>query len=440
MINAALRFLGLPGVDWLQDPVAMKFSLAILLIWRWTGYNAVIYLAGLQGIPEEYYEAARVDGARTWHLFRYISVPLLRRVILFTTVLSTIGILQLFAEPYLLVGPDGGTDYSLMTMMTYLYNNGFSYFKFGYASAMAYVMFVFIVMGSLLNLWIGRSKRRNKIDATYRGWGRPALHLFFIALSLVVLFPFYWMVIASTRSTADLLAYPPHLLPGTQLVANFQLLFATLPVLQAFFNSLFIASTSTVLIIFFDSLAGFAFAKYQFPGREFLFFLLLATLMLPGTISIIPWYIMMSTFGWVNDYRALIVPGIASAFGIFWMRQFIAGSVPDEMLQAARIDGCGHFGLYWRFVVPLSRAGLGTLALLTFLDSWNDFIQPLIILKDPSKFTMPIMLALLQNQYGTDLVLVMCAAALATVPILILFIFMSRQFIGGLTTGALKGA
>ena len=156
ILNGALRLLGLPGVEWLQDSVSMKVSLALLLIWRWVGYNTVIYLAGLQSIPIEYYEAARVDGARTWHLFRYISVPLLRRIILFTTVLSTIGILQLFAEPYLLVGANGGTDYSLLTMMTYLYNNAFSYFKFGYASAIAYVMFVFIIIGSLLNLWIGR--------------------------------------------------------------------------------------------------------------------------------------------------------------------------------------------------------------------------------------------------------------------------------------------
>ena len=270
--------------------------------------------------------------------------------------------------------------------------------------------------------------------------GRPALHLFFVVLSLLVLFPFYWMVIASTRTTADLLSYPPYLMPGTQLVANFQQLFATLPVLHAFFNSLFIASVSTALVVFFDSLAGFGFAKYEFPGRELLFFLLLATLMLPGAISLIPWYTMMSAFGWVNDYRALIVPGIATAFGIFWMRQYIAGSVPDEMLQAARVDGCGHFELYWRFVVPLSRPGLGTLALLTFISSWNDFVQPLIILRDPNKFTLPIMLALLQNQYGTNLVLVMCAATLATIPILILFMFMSRQFISGLTAGAFKGS
>lgn len=158
LLNAVLRFLGLPAVDWLQDPLAMKVSLALLLIWRWLGYNTVIYLAGLQAIPAEYYEAARVDGASTWRLFRHISVPLLRPVILFTTILSTIGILQLFAEPYLLIGSDGGTDYSLLTMMMYLYNNAFTYFKFGYASAISYVMFVIIVIGSILNLWVGRRK------------------------------------------------------------------------------------------------------------------------------------------------------------------------------------------------------------------------------------------------------------------------------------------
>lgn len=276
---------------------------------------------------------------------------------------------------------------------------------------------------------------RHAVLMRTRGLGT---HLFLAVLALIVLFPFYWMVIASTRTTSDLVSYPPHLTPGTQLVTNFQQLFATLPVVQAFFNSLLIAAILTALVLFFDSLAGFGFAKYRFPGREALFFGLLATLMLPGAISLIPWYSMMSAFGWVNDYRALIIPGIASAFGIFWMRQYIAGSVPDEMLQAARVDGCGHFGLYWRFVVPLSRPGLGTLALLTFITSWNDFLQPLIILKDPSRFTLPIILALLQNQYGSNLVLVMCGATLATIPVLVMFLFMSRQFISGLTAGAIK--
>jgi cellobiose transport system permease protein len=158
ILNASLRLAGLPAIDWLGNPIAMKVSLAVLLIWRWLGYNTVIYLAGLQAIPHEYYEAARVDGANTWHLFRHISVPLLRRVILFTTVLSTIGILQLFAEPYLLVGPGGGPGNSLRTMMMYLYTNAFTYFRFGYASAISYVLFVIVVVGTIVNLIVGRRR------------------------------------------------------------------------------------------------------------------------------------------------------------------------------------------------------------------------------------------------------------------------------------------
>jgi ABC-type glycerol-3-phosphate transport system permease component len=264
------------------------------------------------------------------------------------------------------------------------------------------------------------------------------VHAFFIGLAVLILFPFYFMLIGSTRTTADLFAFPPYLTPGTRFIANFQQLAATLPFVRSFFNSLFIASVHTVLVLFFCSLAGFGFAKYTFPGRDRLFFLLLATMMIPGAISLVPWYVMMSKFGWVNDYRALIIPGIANAFGIFWMRQYIAGSIPDEMLQAGRIDGCGDFGLYARLVVPLIRPGLGTLALLTFLGSWNEFLTALIILKDPAKFTLPVILALLQNQYGNNLNLIMAGATLATMPIIVVFILMSRQFISGLTAGAVK--
>jgi cellobiose transport system permease protein len=258
-------------------------------------------------------------------------------------------------------------------------------------------------------------------------------------LAVVVLFPFYWMLIASTRSTADLTSYPPYLLPGSLLRQNFQELFAKLPVLRAFVNSLFIASTHTALVLFFCSLGGFGFAKYQFPGRDKLFVLLLSTMMIPAAIAIIPWYIMMTKFGWINDYKALIIPGSANAFGIFWMRQYIAGSVPDELLQAARIDGAGDWGIYWRIVVPLIRPALGTLGLLSFMWTWNDFMAPFIILNDPLKFTLPLILGLLQNQYGTNLNYLMAGATLATVPILAVFVMMSRQFIGGLTAGALKG-
>src|SRR5262245_6684817 len=258
-------------------------------------------------------------------------------------------------------------------------------------------------------------------------------------LALVVLVPFYWMLIGSTRATADLMAYPPYLTPGSQLVQNVEGLFATVPVVRAFFNSLFVSTTHTVLVLFFCSLGGFGFAKYEFPGRNKLFLLLLATMMIPGAIAIIPWYLMMTTFGWTNDYRALIIPGSANAFGIFWMRQYVAASIPDELLQAARIDGANDWGMYWRIVVPLIRPALGTLGLLSFMWTWNDFMAPFIILSDPMKFRLPLILGLLQNQYGNNLHYIMTGATLATVPILAVFVTMSRQFIGGLTAGALKG-
>ncbi len=264
------------------------------------------------------------------------------------------------------------------------------------------------------------------------------VHALLLILAVLIVFPFYWMLIGATRTTADLLAFPPYLTPGPHLVDNFLDLLATLPIIQAFFNSLFISTVHTVLVLFFCSLGGFGFAKYQFPGRDKLFVLLLATMMIPGAIGLVPWYIMMSKFGWVNDYRALIIPGVANAFGIFWMRQYTAGSIPDEMLQAARIDGAGDFGMYARIVLPLIRPGLGTLGLLTFLGSWNDFLAPLIILKDPIRFTLPVLLALLQNQYGSNLHLILAGATVATVPIIVIFVFTSHQFISGLTAGAVK--
>jgi len=158
VVDAGLHAVGLPAVNWLGGTIALKFTVAILLIWRWLGYNAVIYLAGLQAVPEELYEAAAIDGASGRHVFRYVTLPQLRPVVLFTTVLSTIGILQLFTEPYLLAGANGGTNQTLLTMMMNMYNNAFSYFRFGYASALGIVLFIVALLGTLVNVVIGRRR------------------------------------------------------------------------------------------------------------------------------------------------------------------------------------------------------------------------------------------------------------------------------------------
>ncbi len=259
-------------------------------------------------------------------------------------------------------------------------------------------------------------------------------------MTLVIVFPFYWLTISGTHSLSGLMGrFPPPLWFGGEFWVNLQAILNRVPFFRSYANSLFIAITSTITQLFFCSLAGYAFAKYDFPGRKQLFFMLLATMMLPAALSFVPWYIMMGKFGWINSFRALIIPGMAPAFGIFWLRQVIIQTVPDELLHAARIDGAGDFGIYARIVLPVILPGLGALGIMTFMNAWNDYIGPLIILSDVKKFTLPLMVANLSGWGGSTVHLQLLGAALATVPMLVVFFFASRQFISGMMAGALKG-
>jgi ABC-type glycerol-3-phosphate transport system permease component len=258
-------------------------------------------------------------------------------------------------------------------------------------------------------------------------------------LALVFLFPFYWMMVSATMSLDQLSRYPPLLLPADNLVKNWNQLNSMLPLIRAFFNSLFLTVTTTLLQVFFCSLGGYAFAKYNFPGREKLFTALLATMMIPSAVGLIPFYIMMSKLHWLDSYRALIVPSMVTAFGIFWMRQFINASVPDELLQAARIDGCGDFGIYWRVVLPIILPGLGALGIMTFMGVWNDYLGPLIIIRTLTKYTLPLIIGAMSSNLNTRVHLQLLGAAFATLPVLVVFFMASKRFISGLTSGAIKG-
>jgi cellobiose transport system permease protein len=258
-------------------------------------------------------------------------------------------------------------------------------------------------------------------------------------LALVFLFPFYWMMISATMRLDELSQFPPKLTPGTNLLNNWAQLTAMLPLVRGFFNSLFISSTVTILQLFFCSLGGYAFAKYNFPGKEKIYFLLLATMMIPSATGLIPWYILMSKIGWVDQYLALIVPSMVTAFGVFWMRQFVTSAIPDELLQAARIDGCNDFGIYWRVVLPIILPGLGALGIMVFMAAWNDYMTPLIIIRSVIKYTLPLIIGAMSTNLDTRVHLQLLGAAFATLPIIVVFFFASDQFISGLTSGAIKG-
>ncbi|HJZ48169.1 MAG TPA: carbohydrate ABC transporter permease [Roseiflexaceae bacterium] len=269
--------------------------------------------------------------------------------------------------------------------------------------------------------------------------GMALLYIILLGAALLASFPFYYTLVTSTHRTSAILSIPPPIWFGGDLVQNYTDLLAALPFWNALFNSFAISTIHTVLVLFFCSLAGYGFAKFTFPGREPLFAFLLATLMVPGAIGIIPLFIVMRNLGWIDTWNPLIIPGVANAFGIFWMRQYISSAIPADMMDAARIDGAHEFRIYWNIIVPVIVPALAALAILTFMGKWNEFQFPLLILKDEAKYTLPVALSTLKSLKGTELGVQILGATGAILPILTVFVLASRQFMSGLTAGAVKG-
>jgi ABC-type glycerol-3-phosphate transport system permease component len=263
--------------------------------------------------------------------------------------------------------------------------------------------------------------------------------LTYLALSVfacITLTPLVWLVAASFKGPDDLWSYV-FFSPRFSL-HNFTDLFNTIPFGRYMLNSFFITCTSVVVQLFFSSLAGFALAKYEFKGKKIIMVLMLGTLMIPGQVVMAPLYEQIYRMGLVDSYAGLIVPGAVSVFGIFLFRQAF-GQVPDDLLQAARIDGCSEFRIYWDIVMPVTRPMIGAFCLISFMGSWNSFLWPQIILHSNSRFTLPIGLNLLvglqQQQYGA----LMAGTLLSILPVVILFLLLQREFVAGLTAGAVKG-
>ena len=256
--------------------------------------------------------------------------------------------------------------------------------------------------------------------------------------ALLMLAPFWFMFVFATHSRGEIYNLPPPVWFGDDLAANFKILTERLPFWSNLGWSVYVAAMATVLTLLFCSMAGYAFALMEFRFKKVLFGLVMATMLLPTFMNMIPTFMIMDALGWIDQQRALYVPGAASAFGIFLMRQFAASAVPKELVEAARMDGCGEFSIYWRIVLPLMKPALGTLALITFIQSWNNFINPLIVMRSLPNYTLPLALRSLQSTMNTEWGALMCGSAIATIPLIVLFAITSRQLIAGLTAGAVK--
>ena len=265
------------------------------------------------------------------------------------------------------------------------------------------------------------------------------VYLLLIIAVIICAFPLYYMLVVASVGASAVTSVPPRLYPGTAIVAVATKVFATVPFVRSLLNSLVVSLTVSVLSVILCALAAFAFAKLQFRGRNALFILVLLTMTVPAQLSVIPQYLIISKLGWVDTLQAIIVPGLASAFGIFWMRQHMSSTVSDELIGAARIDGCNSWQLFWHIAFPVVRPAAFVLGLITFTSVWNDFMWPFIVLKSPELFTVQIALKQLQANRSVDVALGLGGSFFATLPLLIAFAFAGRRMVSGIMEGAFKG-
>ncbi len=283
-----------------------------------------------------------------------------------------------------------------------------------------------------------RERRRNV--SIGRLIGDILLHFFLLLLVGAMVLPFFWMLTTSFKPQGEIFTKPIVWISANSNLDAYRELLFDRNIMRIVANTAIIATSATLLQLFFCSMAGYGFAKFRFRGREGMFSLLLATMLVPFSIMLIPLYYIMLQLGWIDTFWPLIIPGAANAFGIFFMRQYIA-SVADELLDAARIDGAGEFRIYARIVTPIIAPGLISLGLIFFMASWNNFLFPLVILKSPENFTLPITIrSMVGSTLGRPIYhLQMAGSVISIVPLLIIFLAFQRRFVAGITSGAMSG-
>ena len=468
LLNYAISFIGIEPINWVESSSTSKWSVMMLVVWRWTGLTCIYFLAGLQFIDRTLYEAAKIDGATAWHQFWYVTLPQLAPVTLFVCIIVSIGSFQIFEDVFVMYSGNDVPTHA-KSMVVYILERGFQQLKLGFGSSIGVFMFICIFIISLLqfrtfasnldqdakksvierilspiidfiaNIFPIQSGNTNKSLSPIIS--KISLNFIITIIGLITLIPYFFMITSSLKSTAEIMAWPPIIWSKNPNWENVTNLFTEFPANLWIFNSFVVAIAVTVLTVFLCTLAGYAFAKYSFKGKNKLFIFMVATAMIPFPIIMIPLYVLVGRMGMNDTLLGLIIPFVAPAIGIFMMRQFIT-SVPDELIQAARADGAGEFRIFWQIVVPLVWPGIATLSIITYVNSWNSFLWPLIILRDDLNYTIPLGMTEVfalsvgqEPQYGQA----MAFATLTTIPIIFIFSFVQKYYIAGLSAGAVKG-
>ena len=494
LANYYLGEFQLGPVSWLTSPHIALIAVAITTVWWQIGTNTIIYLAGLQEIPEDLYEAAKVDGSTALQRFLFITIPSLRLIHIFVIPLSVISSMRVFGQ--VLVMTQGGPIGSTYTLVQHLYSVGWINFRQGEAAAIGVMLFLITFLLTVMQLYafgaldfavkqksgrpskprvqlnrlfksVGRAYHRiiatfldslfavtnilGRIRITPRsvdsvGWlnqkaliGYPLL----IAITLLWLVPLLWMFSTSIKPESQVRQIPIEWLSPDTTFDNYTRVVNAYPLLEWGLNSFNVALLTTIIAVALYVLAAYPLAFYRFRGRGFLFLGILATMLIPVEATMIPLFIALAKLGVVDTYMSLIMPVAANAFGLYLLVQFFQ-SVPFEMLDSARIDGATELQILLRIIVPLSGPALTTVAILTFMTSWNNFVWPFIVSNSDATRTLPVGLATVMGsitgsptsvQYG----MVMAGSVLATLPPMLIFVFLQQYFVRGISMSGMKG-
>jgi cellobiose transport system permease protein len=295
---------------------------------------------------------------------------------------------------------------------------------------------------SALTYAVARRRQRKVVARRFETAG-VGTYVFLVLVAAASIFPLYWSFVVASHDNSAIGAYPPVITPGGNLFHNIRRLFdagiVNVDFVQALTNSFIVASVVTASVVFFSALAGFAFAKLEFRGRKVLMLAVVATLIVPVQLGIIPLYIEMKDFGWLQHLQAVIAPNLVTAFGVFLMRQYIAGAVPNELIDSARVDGCHTLRVFWHVILPAVRPVAAVLGLLTFMNTWNDFLWPLVVLGARNPTVQVAISSIATTAYVPDFALILTATFISILPLLFVFLVLGRHIIGGIMDGAIKG-
>ncbi|MDN5768471.1 MAG: carbohydrate ABC transporter permease [Humibacillus sp.] len=282
------------------------------------------------------------------------------------------------------------------------------------------------------------SRRRLTRNAIRRSQASPIAYTFLIVVLLASVFPLWWSFVIGSKDATAINSGSVSLLPGGNFLANARTVIDTLPFWKALANSIIVSSAVSLVVVLLSTMAGFAFAKLRFRGKGVLLVFVIATMAVPTQLGIVPLFIVMSKLGWIGSLGAVIVPSLVNAFGVFWMTQYLKEALPDELIEAARVDGASIFRIFWNIALPAARPGAAMLGLFTFIATWTNFFWPFIVL-DPGNPTLPVALQQLQARYYVDYSLVLAGVVLAALPLILVFAVAGRQLVSGIMQGAVKG-